>query len=193
MKLLVALLLLCAAALPSASAANDIFIRAKGNNPAQLAYTGDSNVQQFPASEGWFQLASVSIGLEAESSLMNGTGASVGKPMPRPLSMVKFPNSASAAFFNACTQGRGWDEFEIVFTTPSNDKLEVTLRIEVKKCFVTDLSLGGSDGDDRPTESVKLVYGAQRYTFFAPNPQTGKYIQAGQSTWSFTRGTPTFD
>ncbi|QJE97425.1 type VI secretion system tube protein Hcp [Luteolibacter luteus] len=193
MRLLFALLLLCAAAVSPASAAVDIYIRARGTNPSQLNYTGDSNSAQFPASEGWFGLSSVSFGIESDTSILTGGGTSGGKARALPLSLVKFPNSASAAFFNACTQARAWDEFEIVFTTPGANQSEVTMRIEVKRCFVVELSTAGSGGDDRPMETVKLIYGAQRISFYAPNNQTGKYGLVGQSIWSFTRMTPTFE
>ncbi len=184
-------LLLLALVFP-VSGATDIFIRAKNPQNQALAYQGDSVHENFPGNEGWFQLQSVSFGIENTVLIGSGTGgAGAGKAKALPVTALKFPNSASAALFNACATGLHWDEFEIVFARPGERGHEVTMRIEFKLVMVTKVGVSGSEGDDRPAETLGLQYGAHRITFFSMDPK-GAWVQTGQTIWSFVLNIPQF-
>lgn len=177
-------------------AASDIFIRLVGPTGVP-AYTGDSTHEQFKGSDGWFGVNAVSFGMENSTTIGSTSGgAGAGKASPNPLSMMKFPNSASAALFTSCAVGGHWDTAEIVFTRPSSSggKALVYMRLELKMVIATNLAVQMSSGDDAPTETTTLQYGAQRITFFAPNPTNpSQMVQTGQATWSFVRNAAVFE
>ncbi len=185
MKTFFSICLLLLAGMFPVSAATDIFIRAKNPQHQMLDYDGDSLNVDFPGRDGWFQLQSVSFGIENTVLIGSGTGgAGAGKARALPLTAIKFPNGASAALFNACAAGMHWEEFEIVFARPGERGSEVTMRAEFKLVMVTAVGVSGNEGDDRSTETLGLQYGAHRITFFTADPKGG-IVQAGQSVWSF--------
>ena len=174
-------------------AASDIFIRFTGSIGGGMNYTGDSKNTQFPGSQGWVEASSVGLGMENVITIGGTGGAGAGKAKANPLSCVKIPNSASAALFTACAIGGHWDVMEIVFTKQSQTgKSETYLKVELKLVLVAELALKMAEGDDNPSETVTLAYGAQRLTFYAPNPTGGAPVQAGISTWSFVLNNNTF-
>ncbi|WP_367873620.1 type VI secretion system tube protein Hcp [Luteolibacter sp. Populi] len=178
-------------------AASDIFIRFTGASAGSgLNYTGDSKNAQFLGNQGWFEANSVEFGMENVITIGSATGGvGVGKAKANPLSCVKMPNSASAALFTACATGGHWDVMEIVFTKLSpNGKTEAYLRVELKLVFVSELAMEMAGGDDNPSETVTVAYGAQRLTFFGPPASgVGTPVQTGQSIWSFVKNNKTFD
>lgn len=178
-------LLFCLLAVLPASAATDIFIRAKGPMPGSMIYTGDSLAEEYPGSQGWFQLESLSFGIENTVTIGSTSGgAGAGKARALPVSALKFPNSASAALFTACAMGGHWDEFEIVFAKPSQLGQVATMKVDFKLVFVTSVGVSGAAADDQARETVALTYGAHRITFFGTD-KGGKPVQTGQTIWSF--------
>lgn len=185
MKALLTILLSCFSAVLPVSAATDIFIRAKGPMPGSITYIGDSLDEEYPGSQGWFQLQSLSFGIENDVTIGSTSGgAGAGKARALPVSALKFPNSASAALFTACALGGHWDEFEIVFTKPAQLSRVTAMKVDFKLVFVTSVGVSGSVGDDQSKETVGLGYGAHRITFFGTD-KGGKPVQTGQTVWSF--------
>ena len=72
--------------------------------------------------------------------------------------------------------------------------MEAYLRVELKMVFVSELAMEMDEGDDNPSETVTVAYGAQRLTFFAPPASgSGAPVQTGQSIWSFVLNQKVFD
>lgn len=191
MKILIAILSLAAAGIGFGQTL--IFVRAVSPSAGIPAYAGDSTTPEFPADQGWFAVRDAGLAFENPTTI-SATGAGAGKSQGLPATFTKFPNAASASLFAACANGGHWDTLEIVFAryNASTTKVETFLKAELKLVFVTGVGVAGSTGDDNSVETVKIVYGAQRYTFYKQNTGTPP-TQVGQAVWSFVKNQAVFD
>jgi type VI protein secretion system component Hcp len=155
------------AAVPSAQAATDYFMKLhpNGSDPAIKGEAVDNQYKE------WIQVESFSWGAENVATIGSATsGAGAGKTKLNELTVEKAVDSTSPAIFQRLAQGRHFAAVEIVArkaggtaTAPSTHP-----RWLFQMAFVSSQKQSGSGGDDVPQEELTFAYGAISQKQFRP-------------------------
>lgn len=115
---------------------------------------GESKDKEY---EGKIDLLAWSWGMSQSGSFGEGGGGGAGKVNIQDISLTKYVDNASPNLMLYCAKGNHFDEGKIVCRKAGGEQLEYMV-INMKKIMVTNVSTGGSPGEDRLTENVTLNF-----------------------------------
>src|SRR5262245_10378109 len=98
-----------------------------------------------------------SWGMSNSGSAHTGGGAGAGKANVQDLSVTKYIDKASPDLMLACCTGKHYDTATLVVRKAGTTPLEY-VTITMSEVLVTNVSTGGSGGEDRLTENVTLNF-----------------------------------
>jgi type VI secretion system secreted protein Hcp len=96
-------------------------------------------------------------GLSNSGSAHQGGGAGAGKVSVQDLSFSKYIDKSSPDLMLACCNGKHFDKAVLTVRKAGESPLEY-LVVTLEKLIVTNVSTGGSGGEDRLTENVTLNF-----------------------------------
>lgn len=132
--------------------------------------------------KGWIDIFSWSFGATQSGSGGHvGGGSGAGKVNMHDITVTKRTDTASCDLFLKTCNGKHYDEATIVSRKAGEKPLEF-LVVKLKQVFVSSYQLGGSHGDDTPTESITLNF-AQIQLEYQVQDKTGKGAKAGDAGW----------
>jgi len=132
--------------------------------------------------KGWIDIHSWGFGAsQSGAGGHQGGGSGAGKVNMNDIHLTKRTDTASADLFLKCANGKHYDEATIVSRKAGEKPLEF-LKIKMQQVFVTSYQLGGSHGDDMPTESITLNF-AKIFMDYQVQKPDGSGTPAGQMGW----------
>jgi type VI secretion system secreted protein Hcp len=133
---------------------------------------GESMDKSFPNS---IELRSLSFGVENIVSIGSSTGgAGAGKAKFNEIEITKPSDSASPVLFKMLVTGQHFKTVTINIRKAGGDKTKsggAYERFTFSTVFVSKLTVSGSTGDDVPTETVILTYGALKWEYSRQDAQ----------------------
>ncbi len=126
-----------------------------------------------------------SWGLSQSGTTHLGGGGGTGKVSVQDLSLTKFLDAASPLIVLSCCEGRHHKEAVLSVRKAAKQAREF-LKITMKDVLVTSVSLGGSQGDDRPTENVTFNFGEVTIEY-TPQDPSGKAGTPISATWNVVK------
>jgi type VI secretion system secreted protein Hcp len=112
----------------------------------------------------------------------HGGGAGAGKVNMQDVHITKHVDKASPDLMLACCNGQHFDNAMIICRKAGKEALEF-LKIKMQEVFVTSVQVGGSHGDDRPTENVTLNFAKIQWEY-TEQTETGGKGAAPKKGWS---------
>src|SRR5262245_37773558 len=98
-----------------------------------------------------------SWGMSNSGSAHTGGGAGAGKVNVQDVSFAKYIDKSSPDLMLACCNGKHYDTATLVVRKAGDKPLEY-LKLTMSQVMVTNVSTGGSGGEDRLTEHVSLNF-----------------------------------
>ena len=105
-----------------------------------------------------------SWGMHQSGTTHQGTGGGAGKVSVQDLTFTHYVDKASADLIKACTKGDHIAKGTLVVRKAGGEALEY-IKIEMENLIVTNVSTGGSHGEDRLTENVTLNFQKYKYQY----------------------------
>lgn len=129
--------------------------------------------------EDYIEISGLQYGVEAQASIIKGSGSTVGKPNFSEIIITKGVDIMTNEFLRAIAKGTPFPALEVVSVgTNGRETPVVTHKVELKDVFVTSVSNSGDGncGGDCPSlgESVRLIYKAIKITTYSRSPKTGE-------------------
>ena len=147
-----------------------------------LNLSGIKGEAQDAVYKGWIDIYSWSFGAtQGGSGGHVGGGSGAGKVNMHDITVTKRTDTSSADLFLKCANGKHYDEATIVSRKAGEKPLEF-LKIKLTQVLVTSYQLGGSHGDDTPTESITLNFTKVNMDYQVQKPD-GSGSPAGQMGW----------
>ncbi|MBZ5619980.1 MAG: type VI secretion system tube protein Hcp [Acidobacteriia bacterium] len=147
-----------------------------------LKLSGIKGEAQDAVYKDWIDIFSWSFGATQSGSGGHvGGGSGAGKVNMHDISVSKRTDTSSADLFLKCSNGKHYDEATIVSRKAGEKPLEF-LKIKMQQVLVTSYQLGGSHGDDTPTESITLNFTKIFMDYQVQKPD-GSGSPAGQMGW----------
>ena len=103
-------------------------------------------------------LLSWSWGMSNSGSAHEGGGAGSGKVSVQDVSVTKYIDSSSPKIMLSCCNGTHFDSALITVRKAGGEKPVEYVKIKMQEVLITSVSTGGSGGEDRLTENVKLNF-----------------------------------
>jgi len=126
-----------------------------------------------------------SWGMSNAGSAHSSSGMGTGKVNVQDLSFTHYVDVASTKLMNSCATGDHIDSAILTCRKAGGkDPLEY-LKVTLTSVFVTSLSTGGSQGDERQTENVTLNFAKVKVEYFTQDDKGG-----GKPAGNFTRNIP---
>jgi type VI secretion system secreted protein Hcp len=101
--------------------------------------------------------------LEVDNAVDAGSsasGAGAGKAEFNPLTIQKAIDKASPSLFEACASGRHFTAVQLYLWQSAGPSGSPFLAYELQTVFITKIDWAGSAGDQAPTETLAMEYGA---------------------------------
>jgi type VI secretion system secreted protein Hcp len=147
-----------------------------------LKLAGIDGEAQDAAHKGWIDIFSWSFGASQSGSGGHvGGGSGAGKVNMQEIHITKRTDKASCDLFLKCANGKHYDTADIVSRKAGEKPLEF-LKINLQQVFVSSYNLGGSHGDDTPTESITLNFVKIKMDYQIQKPD-GSGQAAGNAGW----------
>ncbi len=147
---------------------------------------GESTAKGF---EKKIEIYSFSWGASNPSSIGSGSsGLSAGKVSISSFNIMKKSDMASAKLFQRCCEGQHIATAKVTMRKAGGEAgQQIFLTYEFTSCMVDSIQWSGSSGgDDTPTESLSLAFGAVKVTYFKQDAK-GKMSKAGEGAWDLTK------
>jgi type VI secretion system secreted protein Hcp len=153
-----------------------------------LNLSGIKGEAQDAVYKGWIDIYSWSFGATQSGSGGHiGGGSGAGKVNMHDITVSKRTDTSSCDLFLKCANGKHYDEVDIVSRKAGEKPLEF-LKIKMTQVLVTSYQLGGSHGDDTPTESITLNFKTINMDYQVQKPD-GSGSPAGQMGWDVAQNT----
>jgi type VI secretion system secreted protein Hcp len=153
-----------------------------------LKLAGVDGEAQDATYKGWIDIFSWSFGASQSGSGGHvGGGSGAGKVNMHDISVTKRTDKSSADLFLKCANGKHYDEATILARKAGEKPCEY-LKIKMSQVFVSSYNLGGSHGDDTPTESITLNF-TKIYMDYQIQKADGSGTPAGQMGWDVAQNT----
>jgi type VI secretion system secreted protein Hcp len=138
-----------------------------------------------------FEIYSWSLGASNPTTIGSGSGgASSGRVSISSLNLMKRTDTGSPKLFQTCCSGGHFGKVTLALRKSGQDKAkagEPFLVFELKKVFVDSIQWSGSSGgDDVPTESLSLAFGAIKMGY-KPQKADGSLGTEVPATWSLIK------
>jgi type VI secretion system secreted protein Hcp len=129
-----------------------------------------------------------SWGMSQSGTAHMGGGAGSGKVSVQDVSFTKYVDVSSTELMVACCNGKHFDKANLTVRKAGENPLEY-LKIEMTEVIITSISTGGSGGEDRLTENVKLNFAKVKVDYQAQDDK-GK-ASGGPKTmsWNIAKNT----
>ncbi len=160
LKNLVLILICVTAANVRALAMYDAFIKLDGID-------GEVTDRAHP---GTIEVLSWSFEMSNTSIFASGGGGGAGKVAVHDLSITKHLDKATPNLMKACATGEHIKE-AVLYLRRGGDKSPDFLIYTFHDVLVTSVSVGGSAGDDQPTESLSLNFGSFKVEYIQQGPK----------------------
>ena len=122
-----------------------------------------------------------SFGMSQSGSFHQGAGGGAGKVMIQDLSFTKYLDAASSALMLNCCKGTHIPKV-VLLVRKAGGKAEKELEITMEKVMISSISMGGSGGEDRFTETVTLHFAEVKFENFKQD-EKGVTSSAGTAHW----------
>lgn len=135
------------------------------------------------------EIYSFSWGASNPTTIGSGSsGLSGGKVSISSFNLMKKTDKASALLFQRCCEGQHIATAKITMRKAGGSAgQQIFLTYEFTNVMVESIQWSGSTGgDDTPTESLSLAFGAVKITYFQQDA-TGKMAKAGEGAWDLTK------
>jgi len=137
---------------------------------------------------GWIDIYSWSFGATQSGSGGHvGGGSGGGKVNMHDITVSKRTDTSSTDLFLKCCNGKHYATAQIVARKAGEKPLEF-LKIKLTQVLCTSYQLGGSHGDDTPTESITLNFRTINATYQVQKPD-GSGQAAGDAGWDVAQNT----
>jgi type VI secretion system secreted protein Hcp len=125
--------------------------------PKEGKAVGESQQIGHLGTDGWIEIGEWSWDVEAESSHLKGTGASVGKPKPNPVTFSHYYDKSSPSLMQYIVKGTTFKTATIhMLKQTGKDQPELFFEMICKDVFITKVSSKG-DGDGNVNQDVEFV------------------------------------
>jgi type VI secretion system secreted protein Hcp len=114
-----------------------------------------------------------SWGLSQSGTMHLGTGGGGGKVAVHDLSVTKYTDRGTPTIMTACTTGKHFATGKLTVRKAGGTEPLEYFTIELEKVLVTNYSTGGSDGEDRFTETVTLNFEKFHVSYQPQDPTNG--------------------
>jgi len=132
--------------------------------------------------KGWIDIYSWSFGATQSGSGGHvGGGSGAGKVNMHDITVSKRTDTSSSDLFLKCANGKHYSDATIVARKAGEKPLEF-LKIKLSQVLVTSYQLGGSHGDDTPTENITLNFRTINMNYQVQAPD-GTGTPAGEMGW----------
>jgi type VI secretion system secreted protein Hcp len=132
--------------------------------------------------KGWIDIYSWGFGATQSGSGGHvGGGSGAGKVNMHDITVSKRTDTSSSDLFLKCANGKHYPDATIVARKAGEKPLEF-LKIKLTQVLVTSYQLGGSHGDDTPTESITLNFVKINMDYQVQAPD-GSGTPAGSMGW----------
>lgn len=149
---------------------------------------------QDPSFKGAVELRSFTFGAENQIAIGSATtGAGAGKAHFNELQITKLSDSTSPSLFQMLATGQHFKTATLSIRKPVLKTIPgggVYQRFTFYMVFVSKISIDGSTGDDAPTETVVLSYGALKWEY-SRQDATGSLTPVPSQQWSVMTNSPT--
>jgi type VI secretion system secreted protein Hcp len=120
--------------------------------------------------KGEMDVLAWSWGMSQSGTTHMGGGGGAGKVNVQDLSLTKYVDKASPNLIMAACNGKHYKEALLTVRKAGEKPLEY-LKITMKEVMVTQVSTGGSGGEDRLTENVTLNFASFKVEYTPQNAQ----------------------
>jgi type VI secretion system secreted protein Hcp len=132
--------------------------------------------------KGWIDIYSWGFGATQSGSGGHvGGGSGAGKVNMHDITVSKRTDTSSSDLFLKCANGKHYSDATIVARKAGEKPLEF-LKIKLTQVLVTSYQLGGSHGDDTPTENITLNFRTINMNYQVQAPD-GTGTPAGEMGW----------
>jgi type VI secretion system secreted protein Hcp len=133
---------------------------------------------------GEIDLLSWSWGVSQSGTFQTGSGGGAGKSSPSDLSATMFINKASPKLFLACAQGDHIPKATLVTRKAGTGQQEY-MTITLTDVLISSYQTGGSQGDERPTDSFSLNFAKMEYEY-KPQKKDGSLDSPQKTGYDYT-------
>lgn len=132
------------------------------------------------------ELLAWSWGMSQSGTTHTGTGGGSGKVAVQDINITKYTDRATSVLMNFCCNGKHISKGTLTIRKAAGDEPIEYLVIDMQEIIVTNISMGGSGGEDRLTENVSLNFMEfhQKYT---PQDDTGGKGKVVESKWNMAQ------
>jgi type VI secretion system secreted protein Hcp len=145
---------------------------------------GESTVSKH---EGEIDVLAWGWGMSQAGTLHAGTGGGSGKVSVNDISITKYVDKASPRLIISCCNGSHFNEGVLTVRKAGGKEPVEYLKITMKPVLITNVSTGGSGGEDRITEHVTLNFAEFNVVY---TPQAGEGTGEGtvEAGWKIAQG-----
>jgi type VI secretion system secreted protein Hcp len=129
-----------------------------------------------------------SWGMAQSGTTHMGSGSGSGKVSVQDLSVTKYVDKTSPTLSQHCCNGKHISKGQLIVRKAGEKPLEY-IKIDMEDIIVTHVSLGGSGGEDRLTESVTLNFGKFKYVY-TTQAKDGSAGPEVEMKWHIAQNTP---
>lgn len=98
-----------------------------------------------------------SWGMSQSGSMHTGGGGGAGRVNVQDLNLTKYVDAATPILMQFCATGTHVDEVVLTLRKAGGDQMEY-LKLTLKKAIITNVSTGGSGGEDKLTENITINF-----------------------------------
>lgn len=168
-KILIGLLGLSIYTIPLLTIDGALFMESKG-------IQGESKA---PGYEGWIEIDSFQIGGGVGiTSATGGSNREISAPSLSEMTITKFSDKTSTAFFGSMTQGTQLDELRVFVAPPTNPGR--LIKIYLRDVLISAFSW--SSGGERPSESLSFNYTAIKIQYYSTDAGGAESL-IGETSW----------
>ncbi|MCP4408408.1 MAG: type VI secretion system tube protein Hcp [Gammaproteobacteria bacterium] len=136
---------------------------------------------------GEVEVLAWSWGMSQSGTMHSGTGGGAGKVSVQDMSITKYVDKSSPNLYKACCNGKQFEEATLTVRKAGEQPLEYVI-IKMSPVIITNISTGGSSGDDLITENVTLNF-AQVGISYTPQKSDGSGDAAVEACWNIAENT----
>ena len=169
--------------------ATEIFLKL---GDAATTLPGESRDTVFAGADGWNYVSNFEWKVTADSSWLNGGGASVGRPVPQAVVITRRVDSASPGILAAILTGTSTATGQLVVRDTSRlvdkDSVDTVLKYEFTGFYFTSVKPAAVAGDTAPVETISFVFKTLKMTY-RPVTTDGTLGDLMVVTWDVPAGT----
>jgi type VI secretion system secreted protein Hcp len=113
-----------------------------------------------------------SWGMSQSGTMHSATGGGAGKVDVQDITLTKYVDKSTPTLMKMCATGGHIKDATLTIRKAGGNPLEYII-ITLKDVLVTNISTGGSGGEERLTETVTLNFAEFKYVY-TPQDKTGK-------------------